>query len=59
MSVSATESTPQQLDLAPLNGIEWPQGNLYSDEPPLETYQHLQQMMLLLKSGKPHTFLNQ
>ena len=49
MVVSATESTPQQLDPAQLNGIEWPPSDLYSDEPPLETYQHLQQMMLLLK----------
>jgi Uma2 family endonuclease len=49
MVVSATESTPQQLAPAQLNDIEWPQGDLYSDEPPLESYQHLQQMMLLLK----------
>jgi Uma2 family endonuclease len=49
MSASATEVLEQSLDPAPLNGIEWPQGDLWSDEPPLETYQHLQQMMLLLK----------
>ena len=30
--------------------IIFPPGDLYSDEPPLETYLHLQQMMLLLKS---------
>ncbi len=49
MSASATEVLEQSLDQAPLNGIVWPQGDLYSDEPPLESYQHLQQMMLLLK----------
>lgn len=49
MVASATESTQQQLDQAQLNGIEWPQGDLYSDELPLESYLHLQQMLLLLK----------
>jgi Uma2 family endonuclease len=49
MSALATEVLEQSLDQAPLDGIEWPQGDLWSDEPPLETYQHLQQMMLLLK----------
>lgn len=49
MVVSATESTPQQLDPAQLNGVRCPPGDLWSDEPPLETYQHLQQMLLLLK----------
>ncbi|NCJ05433.1 Uma2 family endonuclease [Synechococcales cyanobacterium C] len=29
--------------------VEWPPCNLDSDEPPLESYQHLQQLLLLLK----------
>jgi Uma2 family endonuclease len=33
----------------PEESIVFPPGNLYSDEPPLETYLHLQQMLLLLK----------
>jgi Uma2 family endonuclease len=49
MSTSVTEVLQQSLGQAPLNGIVCPQGDLYSDEPPLESYQHLQQMMLLLK----------
>jgi Uma2 family endonuclease len=49
MSAPVTEVLQERLDSAPIDGIEWPQGDLWSDEPPLETYQHLQQMMLLLK----------
>ncbi|MGI0483623.1 Uma2 family endonuclease [Geminocystis sp. CENA526] len=30
--------------------IMYPQGEFWSDEPPLETYQHLQQIIILLKS---------
>ncbi|MGI0482169.1 Uma2 family endonuclease, partial [Geminocystis sp. CENA526] len=30
--------------------IIYPQGEFWSDEPPLETYQHLQQIIILLKS---------
>jgi Uma2 family endonuclease len=30
------------------NGVVWPPSDLYSDEPPLETTLHLQQMILLL-----------
>jgi Uma2 family endonuclease len=30
------------------NGVAWPPSDLYSDEPPLETTLHLQQMILLL-----------
>ncbi len=33
----------------PIDEVVFPPGNLYSDEPPLETYLHLQQMVLLLK----------
>ncbi|MBW4561491.1 MAG: Uma2 family endonuclease [Mojavia pulchra JT2-VF2] len=36
-------------DFEPPEDIIFPQGDLYSDEPPLETYLHLQQMLLLLK----------
>ncbi|WP_017296226.1 Uma2 family endonuclease [Geminocystis herdmanii] len=32
------------------NEIIYPQGEFWSDEPPLETYQHLQQIIILLKS---------
>jgi hypothetical protein len=49
MSTSVTEVLEQSLDQSPLNSIVCPQGDLYSDEPPLESYQHLQQMMLRLK----------
>ncbi len=43
------DSTQAMRDEAQLNGVVFPPGDLYSDEPPLETYQHLQQMVLLLK----------
>ncbi|BAY93610.1 MULTISPECIES: Uma2 family endonuclease [unclassified Tolypothrix] len=36
-------------DLPTPEGVIFPNRDLYSDEPPLETYLHLQQMMLLLK----------
>jgi Uma2 family endonuclease len=59
MSPFAAESTTAELLTAepaqlepnetPLDGIVFPPGDLYSDEPPLESYQHLQQMVLLLK----------
>lgn len=32
-----------------IDGVVFPPGDLYSDEPVLETYFHLQQMVLLLK----------
>jgi Uma2 family endonuclease len=59
MSVVAAESTPlksdnairsdvMQVDSAPPDMVV-PPGNLYSDEPPLESSLHLQQLMLLLK----------
>ncbi|MBF2057615.1 MAG: Uma2 family endonuclease [Cyanobacterium sp. T60_A2020_053] len=32
------------------NEIKFPQGEFYSNEPPLETYQHLQQIIILLQS---------
>ncbi|WP_026736490.1 Uma2 family endonuclease [Fischerella sp. PCC 9605] len=41
MSVAKDFETPED--------VIFPPGDLYSDEPPLETYLHLQQMLLLLK----------
>ncbi len=49
MPLSATESTQAIDDEAQLDGVVFPPGDLYSDEPPLETYLHLQQMILLIK----------
>ncbi|MBE9076800.1 Uma2 family endonuclease [Romeria aff. gracilis LEGE 07310] len=48
MSTPATESLPAQSDPAQLDGIVFPLGDLYSDEPPLESSLHLRQIMLLL-----------
>ncbi|MBD2431404.1 MULTISPECIES: Uma2 family endonuclease [Fischerella] len=47
MSVAKEIETPE-LE-TPKDFIIFPPGDLYSDEPPLETYFHLQQMLLLLK----------
>jgi Uma2 family endonuclease len=41
MSVAKEFETPED--------VIFPNGDLYSDEPPLESYPHLQQMLLLLK----------
>jgi Uma2 family endonuclease len=50
MSALTTETLPPQPEQASANGIILPPpGDLYSDEPPLESYQHLQQLILLLK----------
>jgi Uma2 family endonuclease len=60
MSVVATESTQAQLnavartDSLPLDSVQpdmvvFPPGDIYSDEPPLESSLHLQQLLLLLK----------
>lgn len=49
MSPLATESSQTIQEEAQLNGVVFPPGDLYSDEPQLETYLHLQQMVLLLK----------
>lgn len=50
MSSSAAESVQSIsiIDEAQLNGVVFPPGDLYSDEPQLESYLHLQQMVLLL-----------
>ncbi|MEO1395034.1 MAG: Uma2 family endonuclease [Cyanobacteria bacterium J06634_5] len=48
MSPSATESTQAKSNEAPFEGVVFPAGDLYSDEPQLESTLHLQQMILLL-----------
>ena len=48
MSVSAVESTQSKRKASP-DGVASPPGDLYSDEPQLESYLHLQQMVLLIK----------
>lgn len=49
MSPPATEYSKEIYSETPLEDVVFPPGNLYSDEPQLETYLHLQQMVLLLK----------
>lgn len=49
MSPSAAESIQARPEEAPLEGVLFPPGDIYSDEPQLETYLHLQQMILLIK----------
>lgn len=44
----AAESSQSITHEAQLNGVVFPPGDLYSNEPPLESYLHLQQMILLL-----------
>ncbi|MBD2040863.1 Uma2 family endonuclease [Microcoleus sp. FACHB-672] len=45
MSVAKDIDTPENIP----QDVIFPPGDLYSDEPQLETYLHLQQMMLLIK----------
>ena len=45
---TVTPNAENQIDTT--HEIIFPQGEFYSDEPPLETYQHLQQIIILLKS---------
>ncbi len=47
MSASTTEVSPTQSSSA--DEVVLPPCGLYSDEPPLESYQHLQQLFLLMK----------
>lgn len=47
-SLTLTPVTESKLDTC--HEIIYPQGEFWSDEPPLETYQHLQQIIILLKS---------
>lgn len=49
MSAPATEAIETVLEEAQADGVVFPPSDLYSDEPPLETHLHLQQMLLLLK----------
>jgi Uma2 family endonuclease len=49
MSSPTIESDSTLLEEAKLDGVCFPPGDLYSNEPPLETHLHLQQMLLLLK----------
>jgi Uma2 family endonuclease len=49
MSAPATETIETILEEAKADGVVFPPGDLYSDEPPLETHLHLQQMLLLFK----------
>jgi len=48
MSASPPETLQSSLEPAHPHDIIFPPGDLYSDEPPLESSLHLQQMMLLL-----------
>lgn len=48
MSSSATKPNQALLDQAKHDGVTFPQGDLYSYEPDLESYLHLQQLILLL-----------
>ncbi|MEL4895345.1 Uma2 family endonuclease [Crocosphaera sp. Alani8] len=45
-----TTSNPSEATTEPNDEIIFPQGEFWSDEPPLETYLHLTQIILLLKS---------
>jgi Uma2 family endonuclease len=49
MSVTAPEALTPQPKASPANGIHWPPGDLYSDEPPLETDLHRDQIDLLIR----------
>jgi Uma2 family endonuclease len=48
-SDNAVRSDGMQVDSVPPDMVVFPPGDLYSDEPPLESSLHLQQLMLLLK----------
>nr|WP_225889399.1 Uma2 family endonuclease [Halomicronema hongdechloris] len=45
-----TESLQAQPEQASSNAIRFPPGDLYSDEPPVETELHLRQILLLIQS---------
>lgn len=52
MSIASENSTnvpDLQAESREIDGVIFPPNDLQSDEPPLETYPHLQQMLLLLK----------
>jgi len=49
MPASPADTLPTPSAVATPADIIYPPGDFYSDEPPLETHLHLQQLMLLLK----------
>ncbi|MEB3358832.1 MAG: Uma2 family endonuclease [Synechococcales bacterium] len=49
MSTPAVQATPAPAELALPDDVVFPPSNPYSDEPPLESSQHLQQLLLLMK----------
>jgi Uma2 family endonuclease len=51
---SATEATQTILEEAKTNGVVFPPGDLYSDEPPLETDLHRDQIDLLIRLLRWH-----
>jgi hypothetical protein len=50
MSVTPIDALPSPSPPAAVNGMIWPPGDLYSDEPPLETDLHRDQIDLLIRS---------
>ncbi|MFQ3617669.1 MAG: Uma2 family endonuclease [Cyanobacteriota bacterium] len=48
-AASALDAEASFYEQAQADGVTFPPGDLYSDEPPLETDFHLQQMLLLIK----------
>lgn len=49
MPASPTDTLPTPSAVATPADVVYPPGDLYSNEPPLETHLHLQHLMLLLK----------
>ena len=49
MSATAPETLTPQPKASPASDIHWPPGDLYSDEPPLETDLHRDQIDLLIR----------
>ena len=49
MAALSTDRLIAQPQSEPTEAVAFPPGDLYSDEPPLETHLHLQQLLLLLK----------
>jgi hypothetical protein len=50
MSATPTDTLPSISQPAAVSGMIWPPGDLYSDEPPLETDLHRDQIDLLIRS---------
>ena len=49
MSVTPIDTLPSPPQPAAVNGMIWPPGDFYSDEPPLETDLHRDQIDLLIR----------